>query len=534
MILNLNVYLLIALINILFFFIKSDKINIFKNVVSLLAIYVNIVFILQFNKNYIFLFLIGIYIAIKNLLDVLEETFSYNDKFLKYLIWIISPYYLLKEKFIFRDLLENNKNFKSYIFVLSSLILIVSLLKNKEKLKNYFEKNKKNKEVFRARFLEILEVTFPFYLLKDGGLKTYPVLIVLVIINLKKEKIIKNIGKYKYIYLSLLIYSIICTLSFLLNKNMSETGNEYLKKVWLLAIYIIVLLNGIWNEKILKKAIAIFIYSSFFTILSVIIQFTKNNYLWIRYSDGYLIIPFGIKCGIIATIVFYYILKEKKYEIIPYFIVSIFGIFLSGSRGPFVSIILVLIFMMIVVLKNSLQKLLLSLIFIMVFLVEIIPENNNILKRLEFAKSGRDGSTITRMYIYKESIRQFIDKPILGNSLGNYQEIAKKFYKTKENDIRKNNMNKWYAIFYHTYSHNNILGLVSGIGIFGFLSYVAVQLIFLKNFIKKSSCLLGISLMLIFELNGITDMTIIFYRIQQILMFIYILILNDKENLESN
>ncbi|MEG1009400.1 MAG: O-antigen ligase family protein [Clostridia bacterium] len=515
------IFILTTILNIALILSKTNPIKIFKIFIGLVSIYMNLVILLDINSSYIYIYILNIYIAFKNILDSLEESFKFKDSLLINIMWILGPYYLFKEKFILREQLEDSLKLKTIIVFYSFLILLNIFYKNKETFKNRDFK----RGLFRV--FEIIQVTFPFYLLKDGGLKTYPLIILVACGTILKNKKIEGIKEYKYIYSFIILWGSITGLSLLGVNPISQVSKEYLLKTIGLIGYLILLLQLEWKEEIRKKAMCIFIFSSFLTVMAVIIQFTKNNFLFIRYTDGYLIIPFGIKSSIIAIIILYIILMYKKIELLPFFILGLFGVVLSGSRGPFGALLVCLFLMIALLYRKQWKKFCISIMVVVLILGILLKITPSISNRIKLMTEGKDGSTKTRIYIYKESLRQFLKKPLLGNGIGRYQEVSLVDNKNK-GDVSSD---EWVGLYHHTYSHNNILGLLSGVGILGFLSYYLFQLSLLFNFKNKKDFILGAILILSFELNGITDMSLIFFRIQEILFFVYVLIL--KENKEE-
>ncbi|MGL5797286.1 MAG: hypothetical protein ACRCYT_03675, partial [Cetobacterium sp.] len=79
-------------------------------------------------------------------------------------------------------------------------------------------------------------------------------------------------------------------------------------------------------------------------------------------------------------------------------------------------------------------------------------------------------------------------------------------------------------------SHNNILQLLSSLGIIGGIIYLYYTYLILKELKKSKYFLLGLMLISYFELNGLLDYTIYFYKTEKILFFILgIIILFSKK-----
>lgn len=508
------VYVLISLYNNLYKY--NNRYLLFY---YLSYLYFNLLCIKSLGNLNILFFTINIIYIWRNILLIIQNELNIKNIYLNTYLSIFGVYYILKEKNIIRNYM--NENFQIKLILILFLIWLIK--------ENFEEISGKIKVFILKDFFRIIEFCqkiLPFYLLKDGSLKIFPILLFGSIIEVIKNKEIKN----KKIIFALSLNIIVIIISYLKCAIYGVDSKRNLIESIEVGIYLITLLNLNWNKKIIQESIYVFIVSSLLTIFSVIVLFSENAFKFTRYSDGFLIIPFGIKYSIISLLLLYIILKYLKYRLFPLFIINIFGVLLSGSRGPFgVFFILVLIMVGLLYKKNRQNLLKISIIVIIVG-IAITLTNNNFKKRGILAIEGKDSSTIVRIKIYKEALRQFKNHPLLGNGIGSYGNVSKIENKNKKIE----NKNEYYALFYHTYSHNNVLGILSGIGILGLGTYIFLQYLLIKKLFKTNDFILGIIVYLCFELNGITDMTLIFYSIQKIMIFILVIVMSNKKVIKGN
>ncbi|MGL6100611.1 MAG: O-antigen ligase family protein, partial [Fusobacteriaceae bacterium] len=178
--------------------------------------------------------------------------------------------------------------------------------------------------------------------------------------------------------------------------------------------------------------------------------------------------------------------------------------------------------------KKSLKKIMIFLSLLLMLLFGLLNTNNRVSQTVKkiTTESKLDDSSLERTYIYKEAWRQFLKNPVLGNGFNNYREIS-----LKDNELKiVNSTWQQQRAFSSYHSHNNILQLLSSLGIIGGIIYLYYTYLILKELKKSKYFLLGLMLISYFELNGLLDYTIYFYKTEKILFFILgIIILFSKK-----
>lgn len=181
--------------------------------------------------------------------------------------------------------------------------------------------------------------------------------------------------------------------------------------------------------------------------------------------------------SIALVFLFYFVQKYKKYILYIPILILTFFILLTGSRQGVIAVILFFsIYSYIKSKKNffGLMKTLLLSLTIIIILYHVIMGNeflyNVIGYRFEIIKSMFEGtgtvgrSTWERAYMISLGLDKFVDRPFLGYGLGNFQEL-----------LAHSGFGK------ATYSHNNVIELLTGVG---FIGTILFYLIYFKYFIN--------------------------------------------------
>jgi O-antigen ligase len=182
----------------------------------------------------------------------------------------------------------------------------------------------------------------------------------------------------------------------------------------------------------------------------------------------------GLKMAISSLIAIYFAKENKKAHLyILAFIFSTITLF-SGSRKAFLLILIGLFFLYILTIKRRRRLLfVIPVLSGIVYLFWYIVMNNtdlyNVLgvriEQLLNALSGEgnvDNSTIVRFQMIDEGINLFKERPFLGYGIDNYASIST----------------------FSTYSHNNYIELLVGVGIFGTVIYYSLYVSIFFKLIK--------------------------------------------------
>ncbi len=298
-------------------------------------------------------------------------------------------------------------------------------------------------------------------------------------ILLSKRKLLLN--NFLIIYF---IFIILSSISFFVALDQNIVANK-VKTLVLIFLVMISLINYINSFNKIKKIVIYFVISGI--IISIFILFNVNFSQIKRYGEEFgNVNAIGMIIGLSATFCFYLILNQKKHWCFLPFSVMIIAIFLTGSRKALLFVLMNILFIEYSINRRSLKKivkfLVISIIFIafIYYLVFNIPFFYKIIgKRMEalfvfiLEKDVTEDSINERSYMFKVGLKFFLNKPIFGYGLDNYRILYKNVPGGRE-----------------TYSHNNFIELMTGIGIFGVIFYYITHIIVLKDLltcVRKTS-----------------------------------------------
>ena len=285
--------------------------------------------------------------------------------------------------------------------------------------------------------------------------------------------------------------------SFFASENISEsifTFNQYFN--CLLAFYLIFffLLDVKSREKsVIQVLFTLLLFELYFSFIPILRDISSDSlsYRAMRYS--------GLSANINVTsfsivfklpILLYLISKVKKlYKKIILsilLITSLYTIFLLGTRGAFLGLIIcfgLYIFYLIINYKKikenfpGLFLIVLSVILSVIFNINssTTGKNNSVIDRASsISISTTDGSVNQRLRYYKQGLTQFLKTPLLGIGVGNWKLISIEY--DKEDIIG-------YTVPYH--AHNDFIQILSEQGIIGFVSYLMVFISFIFILLKR-------------------------------------------------
>lgn len=333
-----------------------------------------------------------------------------------------------------------------------------------------------NKIIEFVLFFYILSL---YFLTQQEGLNLISnasalVLIFLIWVNvLMKNKKIK-INNFSIMY-TLFIISCIVSIFY------AEDGNtSFIRTRTLILSFVLMfsLLNYINSIEMIKKILSYFVISGF--LMSTFILFTSDfSHVTRMGSEIGNVNTIGMLINLSAVISFYHILETKSYKLLPIFIINTISILLTGSRQSLIFLVISIVFLLFFVSKGSIMKktkylfIGLSILIFTFYLIYNVPIFYQIIgvrmESLLELLSGRgtsEGSLNTRTSMLKFGIDWFKDQPLLGYGVDNYRYLL------------NNRVSRF------TYSHNNIIELLVGIGIVGTFYYFAALFIVLKGLFK--------------------------------------------------
>jgi O-antigen ligase len=171
--------------------------------------------------------------------------------------------------------------------------------------------------------------------------------------------------------------------------------------------------------------------------------------------------------------------KKEQYQFVFLIVGGILGItasLYSGSRGGWIALLTVPLLFILMAPKNQRKYLILSTISAFIVIVSIVfGTDNPVHQRIDSAlleleklvenPNWAGGSLGSRLAFFKVAISAFLANPVFGIGIG-------EFYSYKMNIIQSlpENFPQWLIKYKH--SHNEYLGILSGMGLVGVLFYM--------------------------------------------------------------
>lgn len=194
--------------------------------------------------------------------------------------------------------------------------------------------------------------------------------------------------------------------------------------------------------------------------------------------------PFGTYLLILFLFYWGYTLRKKHWSLYLVSVVYITALFLTGSRGAYLALIISLPFLFLGIEKTRLKKSLLKTILVigsglgitrlLMYIAPIVQKNLgldlSIVDNLLRVSSLIGSSSIGRVEFWKAAIRVFMEKPITGFGLGTFFQSYFIGY----------GGNQWYSRF----AHNHYLQILAELGIVGLVLFLAFILATLWTFWK--------------------------------------------------
>lgn len=463
-----------------------------------------------------------IYLSNYLIVSIFENIFKVQkeNNIIPILLKILVPFYTLK--------VINNVMYKKNIYyILGTIFSILVILF----LEYIYRRQFYTKKIFNFDTIENICISiFPFYLLKTGSIKIIYILLFLLIRKIYLKRSIHIKKEVKVIYILLILFSLTLGISCVFN-DIGFKGIAALKNIFMWIFYMFIFVQFMYEEIDYKNILLTVVSSTLIFYTPFFIKWMNASYRFnIRLGTFIDITQTGVILGLLNILFIFYILYKKNMELVPYLLINFIFLILTGSKGPFILTLLLSIIIFSVFVKiNKLFYIGISL-FLVIFLYN---SNLVVIKRMK----NDGGSTGARKLLYKESFRQFLDKPILGNGQGTYLEVASLNHKKELEEIDRKKITREQSIMksaYNTlwYTHSNPLELLRGSGLFSFAFYYSFvgYLVFLFcRYYKKSAdklSLIGLFSLLYFEIYGVIDNVIIYERLQLISFYIIFLSLN--------
>lgn len=449
--------------------------------------------------------IIGIYFSVYSFVKLNGEEFDNFEG--EEIITILISYMLQKAQvLLYKDVYKN----KLYLTINIIMMIIFTGLF----LYKYYKKKKISLENIWNSLCNFLIITIPFFLV-IGSKFPIVILIINLIQSIKKKEYVwdKDIKKIYISILCLILFSLTSFIGNDIDSSQIKMFKRFTENLIMLMLFIQLKVS---NDDI-KKMVSVGISSAVIPIVPVIVQFLQMKNLYYRYGEDNANI-WGLEAVFWTIILLYFILFKSKKEYITLYLMYVLGVLLSGGRGAILDMIVVSIIVFIYRYRKQTKMLLC--IFGLAALVgaEVLKTNNRVSYTYKLIKNEKklDVSSYVRITIYKEAWEQFKEKPINGFGVNGYRKNA-----IKRNENRKLNYIEQ-SSYTKNHAHNNILNFLCTTGILGTVSYISMLYFLCRKLLKNISNegFLGLSLIFLYELFGIFEISIYHGSRQRLLFFI--------------
>ncbi|MDW0116280.1 O-antigen ligase family protein [Sporosarcina thermotolerans] len=286
--------------------------------------------------------------------------------------------------------------------------------------------------------------------------------------------------RFKFYLLVYLLFIFSCLFSAFYAINQGTAITKF-TTIFLVFTLMFSLINYLDSQVKIKRISASFVYSG---VIASIYILSNTDFTQITRSGSELgnENSVGIILGISAVLCFYFILIEKRKVHLFFFPILFLVILLTGSRTALLfTLINIILFLYFTNQNNVLGKIkfitigvtftLISfyLVFNIPFLYDVMGSRIGNISTFIGEGSTTEGSINNRAYMVKFGLEMFRDNPLFGYGIDNYR------YLLGESLIGR-----------ITYSHNNFIELLVGVGLVGTILFYLVQIIVIKDLYKAS------------------------------------------------
>jgi len=264
------------------------------------------------------------------------------------------------------------------------------------------------------------------------------------------------------------------------------------------------------------------------TYINIIEKFNRDNL--VARIDTIIIYDYSIICLSLFSLIYSFFYKNKiSYVIITLSLLNILTICLHGSRGIWVSILIIFLIIFIYYYKKQSKKVIFScLLCLFLGIIGIFAPASPIQNRIEAFKSDlsvkniekfNESSTGLRVLMYKEFFNNFKKNPLYGVGT---EELEKQLtLKIKQPHLHN--------LFTQELASHGILGFIGMSTLIFFPLFIFISTIFKNNIseLHRNICVTGICIVLFTFICGLTDYTFVrnyslfIYSLLIVLLFTY-------------
>ena len=195
---------------------------------------------------------------------------------------------------------------------------------------------------------------------------------------------------------------------------------------------------------------------------------------------------------------------------------SLFLLILHGSRGAWVGLLFVPIFLVIFYAKTELKKIILMLSLVVCFIgINMVIPNSPLLKRVENFQSDShnirnndyQNSSGIRLFLWNNSVNFFKTAPLTG--VGMYEIEAENCRLYEQGDL-PHCFQHMHSIYFHELAANGLIGLIGLLMTFFTALIFFIKNVFVKNLLIKNLAITGAVFVIYYMCSGLTEYYLFF------------------------
>lgn len=373
---------------------------------------------------------------------------------------------------------------------------------------SYWKERNFSWEKLEKSFLYIM----PIFLLERGYYNMFALYFLVVFVRkIKEKKFLEDFRSLDKRFLGL-------GFAYLLSICVSSLGHMSTKMShtqFRIQLFSLLLILFLAMAKLEKKDLD---YLAFSFTLGMITPIYANLFAWVR--SGFRIQEaisvlenandWAILLVLISVVLSYLVIEQRRSIHIILYLATLLLIFCTQSRGGILTyLITVILYVLCYSLRLRKFRYLGGVAFFLLASFFYLKNSDSYVSQ-KFATGFHDYSTVLRIYMRREALRQYREKPILGWGVQTFQDVM-----TRE-DLPRSEEEKAHLpeIQSFDHSHNNVLEVLRSFGSYGFVCYVLFYFFLFSRFWKaywkekENLFLIPLLSMLAYEIYGQTDISL--------------------------
>lgn len=223
-----------------------------------------------------------------------------------------------------------------------------------------------------------------------------------------------------------------------------------------------------------------------------------------------------ISLTIILLCYSFYANGKQSYLYLITSLLCMFLLILHGSRGAWVGLLFVPIFLVIFYAKTELKKIILMLSLVVCFIgINMVIPNSPLLKRVENFQSDShnirnndyQNSSGIRLFLWNNSVNFFKTAPLTG--VGMYEIEAENCRLYEQGDL-PHCFQHMHSIYFHELAANGLIGLIGLLMTFFTALIFFIKNVFVKNLLIKNLAITGAVFVIYYMCSGLTEYYLFF------------------------